>query len=69
MKGTLISILVGALAGVLLMVASSVHASRAAANHAAPGTGIVTPAQTAAVPTPHPSESPVSPAEQAPLAK
>jgi len=35
----------------------------------APGTGIVTPAQTAAVPTPHPSESPVSPAEQAPLAK
>jgi len=34
MKGTLISILVGAFAGVLLTVASSVHASHAAASRA-----------------------------------
>ena len=34
MKGTLISILVGALGGVLLTVSSGVHASRAAASRA-----------------------------------
>jgi hypothetical protein len=57
MKGTLISIVVGALAGVLLTVASNVHASRATASRAAPADrGIVTPAQTAVRPMEHPSD-------------
>lgn len=44
MKGTLISILVGALAGVLLTVGSSVHASHAAATRAKhAGIGVIAP--------------------------
>ena len=48
MKGTLISILVGALAGVLLTVGSSMHASRAAASRVEPSnSGLAAPAQSA----------------------
>ena len=69
MKGTLISILIGALAGVLLTVGSNVHASRAA--HRAPPTsgGIVTPAQVAADPVLHPAEPTAASDEHAPLVK
>ena len=48
MRGTLISIVVGALAGLLLTVGSNVHASRAAASRAAPANGIVTREESAA---------------------
>lgn len=70
MKGTLIAILVGALAGVLLTLGSNVHASRAAASRAAPVSGgIITPAQTAADPVPHPADRAAPPDDQAPFAK
>jgi hypothetical protein len=45
MKGTLISILVGALAGVLLTVGSALHTSRAAVAHAAQVPAPTLPAQ------------------------
>ena len=67
MKGTLISILVGALAGVLLTVGSSMHASRAAASRAEPARrGIVSPAQSPADPA---SRDAVTRVEQAALEK
>ncbi len=69
MRGTLISILVGALAGVLLTLGSNVHASRAAASRATPVSGVITPAQTAADPVLKPAVPPAALDEQAPLAK
>jgi hypothetical protein len=69
-KGTLISIIIGALAGVLLTLGTNVHASRATANGATPTNGsIVTPAHAPANPDSHLSEPPAAPDEQAPLAK
>ncbi len=65
MKGTLISIFVGALAGVLLTVGSSLHASHAAASRAAPdGSGIVVLDQAAvdSVPRPDPAATAEEPA-------
>jgi hypothetical protein len=70
MKGTIISIVIGALLGVALTLGSSVHASRAAANRAAlVSGGIITPAQTAADPVPHPADRAPPPDDQAPFAK
>ena len=70
MKGTLISILVGALAGVLLTLGSSVHASHAAANRAAPThSRVVTPAQAAVDPVTHPAEPAAASDEHEPLAR
>jgi hypothetical protein len=58
MKGTLISILVGALAGVLLTVGSSVHAAHVAASHAKHSADLVVPAEVA----PNPASDPAVPA-------
>jgi hypothetical protein len=70
MKGTLISIFVGALAGVLLTVGTSVHASRAAANHATrAGSSIAVPSRGEAGAETHPTEPPTTSDEQAPLAR
>jgi hypothetical protein len=70
MKGTLISIVIGALAGVLLTLGTNVHASHATAHPVAPtDSGIVTPAHVVASPVPHAAELPAAPDEQAPLAK
>ena len=70
MKGTIISIVIGALLGVALTLGSSVHASRAAASRAAPVSGgIITPAQTATDPVPHPADRAAPPDDQAPFAK
>ena len=41
MKGTIISIIIGALLGVALTLGSSVHASRAAASRATPVSGVI----------------------------
>jgi hypothetical protein len=65
MKGTLISILVGALAGVLLTVGSSMHASRAAASRARQ----VAPAQTAPYIASDPAAPPALSSEQPPVQK
>jgi hypothetical protein len=70
MKGTLISILVGAVVGALLTLGSGVHASHAAASrtkHA--GTDIVAPAPVAPDAVSHPSFPPATPSEQSPLQK
>jgi hypothetical protein len=66
MKGTLISIFVGALSGVLLTVGANVHAARVAASRAkhdgidliAPAQGDSAPASAAAPPS---ARSPVRP--------
>ena len=69
MKGTLISILVGALAGVLLTVASSVHASHAAATRAKHvGADLIAPAAQAESNNVSGSAAPAAPpSEQPPL--
>jgi hypothetical protein len=70
MKGTLISIVVGALGGVLLTLGSNVHASRAAASRATPVSGVISPAPTAADLGPNPADPPAPEHDQgAPLAK
>jgi len=70
MKGTLISIVVGALGGVLLTLGSTVPASHATANRATSNNGgIVTPAQPAVDPELNPVESPAALDSQAPQAK
>jgi hypothetical protein len=66
MKGTLISILVGAVAGVLLTVGSSVHASRAAASRAAAASAVT---RTEAAAAARPADAPATPDEHAPPAK
>ena len=70
MKGTIISIIIGALLGVALTLGSSVHASRAAASRATPVSGvIVAPAQLEPAPVAHPADPPETPTDQAPLAQ
>jgi hypothetical protein len=69
MKGTLISILIGALAGVLLTVASNVHASRAAHRATPISAGTVTPPQAVADPVLHSAEPTAASDEHAPLVK
>ena len=71
MKGTLISILVGALAGVLLTVGSSVHASRAAASRSEPARRGLVPSsvQSAADPASRAAVTAPTPSEQAALTK
>jgi len=66
MKGTLISILVGAVAGVLLTVASSVHASRAAASRATPASLVV---RTEGAAVSHSSDPAATAGDRAALAK
>jgi hypothetical protein len=66
MKGTLISILVGALAGVLITVGSSMHASHAAPSRAEPShSGLVSSAHKAADPTSDAAVTPATSIEQA----
>jgi hypothetical protein len=68
MKGTLISIFVGALAGVLLTVASGVHASHAAASSAKHvSIDLITPAQVESGTASGSAVAPAPPSEQSPL--
>ncbi len=70
MKGTLISILVGALAGVLLTVGSAaVHASRGAAAHRAPQVADPTMPQTTTDVTSDPVVPSVAWDQETPLEK
>jgi len=69
MKGTVISIVIGALAGVLLTVASSVHASHAAATRAAQVQAPTIPAQATADSTSRPTLPSATTAPEAPLPK
>jgi len=69
MKGTLISILIGALAGVLLTLGSNVHASHAAEKARPTDAGVVTPARGAVDPVLHPTEPTAASDEHAPLAR
>jgi len=66
MKGTLISILVGALAGVLLTVASSVHASHVAATRAK-HVDLIAPVQVERDTRSGSAAAPAQPSEQSPL--
>jgi hypothetical protein len=69
MKGTLISIFVGALAGVLLTVGTSVHASRSTANRtASAASSVADPSRREAGAATHPTERPTTPDDQAQLA-
>jgi len=68
MKGTLISILVGALAGVLLTVGSNVRASHAAASVKQSSSDIIAPAPVAPD-TVSDSAVPPAPSDQASLEK
>ena len=70
MKGTLISILVGALAGVLLTIGSNVHAAHVAAARAKHASSdVVAPAQVAADAAHDAAVPPAPPSEQTPLQK
>ena len=67
MKGTLISIFVGALAGVLLTVASSVHASHATATRAKQVSAeLIAPAPTESDTVSGSAVAPAHPSEQSP---
>jgi hypothetical protein len=63
MKGTLISIFVGALAGALLALASSVHASHAASRAKAAASGLSSPGQVAEEPDSSSAVPPAAPSE------
>ena len=69
MRGTLISILVGALAGVLLTLGTNVHASRATATRAAQARAPTIPAQTSADAMSRPTGPSATTAPEAPLPK
>jgi hypothetical protein len=68
MKGTIISILVGALAGVLLTVGPALRGSRVGANHAAQVGGLAAPVVAADVGS-RPASHSAARTEQATLAK
>jgi hypothetical protein len=69
MKGTLISIFVGAVAGVLLTVGSNVHASHVAANHAKQAGEVAAPEQVAPEAVSDPAVPAAPSSDQAPLLK